>query len=73
MIIQHWDCEGSEVDGITLSPNERALRKDIAGKLSPDEEMKEEKKLTGDVAREGGTEPGLRRRLVDELDISGLW
>lgn len=33
------------------------------------------KKLTGDEPREERPDlrPGLRRRLVDELDISGLW
>jgi hypothetical protein len=50
------------------------LREEIADKLSSDEEMKEVKKPTGDAAREEGIEvrPALGRRLVDELDISGL-
>jgi hypothetical protein len=50
------------------------LRSKIASRLRSDEETKEERKLTGDAAREGEAEvsPGFKRRLVDELDISGL-
>ena len=38
------------------------------------DETKKGKELTGDAEREGGTEvrPALGRRLVDEVDISGL-
>lgn len=52
------------------------MRSKNASGLSSDEETREERKLTGDAAREGeaevGVSPGLERRLVDELDISGL-
>lgn len=46
------------------------MRREIAGELSLHEETKKEQELTGDAEREGGA--GLERRLVDELDISGL-
>ena len=61
-------------DGITLSAIEGALGKEIAREHGRrgDGGIK---MLTGDEPREGGPDlrPGLGRRLVDEVDISGLW